>query len=135
MPDSATQQVAIALSRNETRGYFPRRAVEALLQAPPEEEGYQLRVDSVIEWVAEKAGGNALAVLGILERLADGFEDGRYDPLYKGQELVAPLTAMLREADETDDPDLIARVVTLQDRFLQLGVTDVDQMLDAASRP
>lgn len=135
VPEEAVQQVTMVLARDETRARVPRRVVEALLQGPPDQEEYGMRPHSVLEWAAHEASSDTLAVLGVLEQLADGFEDGRFRGLYGGRELVSALTVVLREADETDDPALIDRVVTLQDRLLRLGITDVDRMLDAASRP
>lgn len=124
VPDSAVQEVTWVLVRDETRVHVPRRIVEALLQDLPEQNS-GMRVHAVFKWASEKTGNDVLAILGVLERLADSLEGGR--ELDDGRDLVAVLTAVLREADETDDPVLIAPVVTLQDRLLQFGVTELDQ--------
>ncbi|MEO8980600.1 MAG: hypothetical protein ABI548_13580 [Polyangiaceae bacterium] len=43
------------------------------------------------------------------------------------------LLEILKEADETDDPVLIARAVNLQDDFLRLEVAGMDELLDNSS--
>lgn len=135
MQDLAAEEVSKVLGRDATRTRVPRRVVEALIQGPPDREEYGIRVHSVLKWASKEAGEDALGVLGVLELLATARETGRIRGLYGGQELVSALTAVMRDADETDDPALIARVVALQDRMLRLGVAEVDRMLDAASRP
>jgi hypothetical protein len=47
--------------------------------------------------------------------------------------MVPVLLEILREADETDDPELIARAVRLQDEFLRLGVHGVQELLDKSA--
>jgi hypothetical protein len=94
-----------------------------------------MRIHAILEWAAEEVRDDALGVLPVLEKLADALEAGHRRGLHGGRELVVALTAVMREADETDGPSLIARVVTLQDRLLRLGINDVDRILDAASRP
>ena len=135
VPDSAVEQVAMTLGSDKTRTRVPRRILEALLEGPPAHEEYGTSVQAVSKWASQEARSDAVGVLGVLELLAGRLEDGGIRGLYDGRELVTALAAALREADEMDDPALIARVVTLQDRLLRLGITEVDRMLDAASRP
>lgn len=47
--------------------------------------------------------------------------------------MVPILLEILKEADETDDPVLIARAVNLQDDFLRLEVAGMDELLDNSS--
>ncbi len=42
--------------------------------------------------------------------------------------MVPVLIEILKEADETDDPELIARAVKLQDDFLRLEVAGVHEL-------
>jgi hypothetical protein len=133
--DLAAEEVSKVLGRDATGTRVPRRVVDALVQGPPDREEYGIRVHSVLKWASKEVGKDALGVLGVLELLATARESGRIRGLYAGRELVSILTAVMREADETDDPALIARVVALQDRMLKLGVLEVERMLDAASRP
>jgi hypothetical protein len=135
VPDATAQEVELALGRASTRGRVSRRVVEALLQGPPDREHPEIRIHSILAWASEESRDDALGILPVLEKIADGWEAGHQRGLRGGRELVVALTAVMREADETDDPSLIARVVTLQDRLLRLGIDDVDRMLDAASRP
>jgi hypothetical protein len=135
-PESAAHQVEAALGRgNGNGGRVARRVVEALIEGPPGREDPDMRVHTILEWASEEARYDALGVLPLLEKVASGLEAGHRRGLHAGKELIIALTAVMREADESDDAALIARVVALQDRLLQLGVDDLDRMLDIASRP
>jgi hypothetical protein len=135
VPDSAGQAVAAALERDTKRKRVSRRVVEALLELRPDPADHDMRVHAAVAWAAEEARHDALGILPVLEKVAGGVDAGQPRRLHGTRDLVVALTAVMREADETDDSELIARVVALQDRLLRLGVDDVDQMLDAASRP
>jgi hypothetical protein len=71
-------------------------------------------------------------VVGALERKKE--KEGN-TPYLTTSDLGTVLSALLREADESGDPDVTRWVLNLHDRFIQLGVPGVDKMLDAASRP
>lgn len=94
------------------------------------------RSHQIAKWLSVESVRDPLGALIVLEELAVYIQKhqtkGR---LFSGGELVSALNATLREADERDDAALIQRVIDLQDKFLQVGVTEVDAMLDAASRP
>ncbi len=134
VPSEAVDQVSLVLGRAESRAWVPPVVVDALLQGPPDADDHGLRVHGVVEWAQDEVPVRPRETLSVVERLAEGLETGRFRNLY-GSEIIRVLTALLREADQTDDPALIARVVSVQDRLLRLGVGDVDRMLDAASRP
>jgi hypothetical protein len=135
-PESVGRQVEVVIGRgNQTGGRVARRVVEALLEGPPDRDDVEMRIHAIVEWVSEEARHDALGVLPLLEKVASGLETGNLRGLHSAKELVPALTAVMREADESDDGVLIARVVALQDRLLQLGVDEVDRMLDIASRP
>ncbi|HYR10708.1 MAG TPA: ATP-binding protein [Longimicrobium sp.] len=135
-PESVGNQVEAAIGRGKGKGgRVARRVVEALLEGPADREDAVMRVHTILEWAAEEARYDALGILPLLEKVASGLEAGHLRGLHMGKELVLALTAVMREADESDDAALIARVVALQDRLLQLGVDELDRMLDVASRP
>jgi hypothetical protein len=135
-PESVGHRVEAAIGRGDgTGGRVARRVVEALLEGPPDRDDVEMRVHTILEWASEEARHDALGVLPLLEKVASGLEAGHLRGLHSGRELVPALTAVMREADELDDATLIARVVALQDRLLQLGVDELDRMLDVASRP
>ena len=129
----AVGHVAMAMSRGGSRP-FPRRVVEALLRAEPEDEEHSMRLHAVGGWIVEEAAYDPLVALDLLEDVAAGVEAGRLRGGYGGGELATALNAVLREVDELDDGALIQRAVLLQDRFLRLGYHGVDRMLDEASR-
>jgi hypothetical protein len=135
-PESIVHPVEAAIRRGKgAEGRVARKVVEALLQGPPDREDGEMRVHTILEWAEEEARYDALGVLPLLEGVSSWLEAGHVRGFYSGQELVPTLTAVMREADESDDAALIARVIALQDRLLQLGVDELDRMLDVASRP
>jgi hypothetical protein len=44
------------------------------------------------------------------------------------------LNAILREADELDEPELIQKAIALQDRFLKLDIRGMEEMLNSAAQ-
>jgi hypothetical protein len=44
------------------------------------------------------------------------------------------LKEILSEADETDDPELIQRAISLQDHFLRLNVYGIEELLTKAGQ-
>ncbi len=97
---------------------------------------HRWRAHDATEWILDTVKTDPLTALPVVEDLADYYEraDGAsYVP--DQTSLAQALNALLREADERDDPDLITRVIRLQDRFLLLGIAAVESMLDAAAGP
>lgn len=135
IPASVVDHVVWHLGQKDKRPHFTRSIVEALLASGPDEDEYSMRAHSIIEWMGDQAKYGSLKLLDVIEQFAAGFEAGRIRGFHGGRDLVEVLAGMLREADKTDEADVINRVIALQDRLLRLGVTEVDRMLDAASRP
>ncbi|NER46009.1 MAG: hypothetical protein F6J92_04835 [Symploca sp. SIO1A3] len=48
--------------------------------------------------------------------------------------LIAALNEILREADETDNSELIQRAIRLQDSFLELNVHGIEELLASAGQ-
>ncbi|MEO1376168.1 MAG: hypothetical protein AAFW70_18015 [Cyanobacteria bacterium J06635_10] len=44
------------------------------------------------------------------------------------------MNEILREADEGDNPQLIQRAISLQDRFLILGIRGMEELLNKAGQ-
>jgi hypothetical protein len=91
VPDAVHEEVTSALGRDEVRAGFSRRIVETLVGGAPDREEYSFRAHSILEWAAEEVVHDALGVLGVLERLAAGFETGHFRGLHGGGNLLPPL--------------------------------------------
>jgi hypothetical protein len=83
------------------------------------------------KWLERNSSQYPLVALEICEKLIALPTEG---PVGFSGEMVPILLELLREADETDDPELISRVVKLQDRFLSLDVLGVDELLNNSAR-
>jgi hypothetical protein len=87
-----------------------------------------------LDWIADLAGRDPITALEICERLAEKLgEMASPYQIWHHEPLIAALSSILREADETDDNDLINRAVRLQDFFLRLDMPGIDDYLKNAS--
>jgi hypothetical protein len=87
------------------------------------------------KWLATAARRDPTQVLPLLEKLAPKVEGwGLYGGFLHGEPLIDAMLEILREADQSDDPMLIARAIALQDRFLGIGLTGMEDMLEKATR-
>ncbi len=48
--------------------------------------------------------------------------------IWHPQPLITTLNGILREADETDDPELVQRAINLQDRFFRLDIRGIEEL-------
>ena len=88
-----------------------------------------------LEWLGYESCGNSLSVLELTEALAQKLETTiDASQLWETQPLISALNEILREADETNNPQLIQRAINLQDRFLRLGVRGMEELLDRAGQ-
>jgi hypothetical protein len=88
-----------------------------------------------LKWLGYESCRNSLFVLELTEALAQKLETTiNASQLWQTQPLISALNEILREADETDDPQLIQRAINLQDRFLRLGVYGMEELLDRAGQ-
>jgi hypothetical protein len=86
------------------------------------------------EWLATTARRDPFTALPLLEKLAinlSAIEHPRL--LFHTKPLIAALLEVLREADDSDDTQLIARAIALQDEYLTLGLSGMEEMLDKAT--
>lgn len=91
-------------------------------------------IKHLLDWLAVLSIRDPLASLELLEILADKLSAESTRRLYEGKSLIQALNSLLREADETDDGQLINRVIGLQDRFLQLDLYGIEDFFNAAGR-
>jgi len=88
-----------------------------------------------LKWLGYESCRNSLFVLELTEALAQKLETTiNASKLWQTKPLISVLNEILREADETDDPQLIQRAINLQDRFLRLGVRGMEELLDGAGQ-
>lgn len=55
--------------------------------------------------------------------------------LLHAEPIVSSLLELLKEADQTDDEDVIRRVIQLQDKFIELEMPEFEELLHAAANP
>jgi len=88
-----------------------------------------------LKWLAYESCRNSSFVRELTEALAQKLETTiNATQLWQTKPLISALNEILREADETDDPQLIQRAINLQDRFLRLGVRGMEELLDRAGQ-
>ena len=93
-----------------------------------------IHISCFLEWLAVEAYRNPQSVLDLVESLAMKIE-GEQQPWYgDSKSLITMLNAILREADELDDPELIQKAISLQDRFLKLDLRGMEDMLNSAAQ-
>jgi hypothetical protein len=88
-----------------------------------------------LEWLGYEAHRDPLFALDVAEVLAEKLERNmKPHQIWHTQPLIAGLNEILREADETDDPELIQRAISLQDRFLRLDIHGIEELLVKAGQ-
>ncbi|MEO0926743.1 MAG: hypothetical protein AAFY63_12825 [Cyanobacteria bacterium J06643_13] len=93
-----------------------------------------IHISHFLEWLALEAHRNPQSVFDLVEFLAMKIE--REQPPWYGnsKSLITMLNAILREADELDDPKLIQEAIALQDRFLTSDIGGMEEMLNSAAQ-
>ena len=73
---------------------------------------------------------NPLMAIDPCEKLVESFamKDDLHSYMAGSESLACALTEMLREANESNDAELIRRVLDLQDRFIDLGVSGIENV-------
>jgi hypothetical protein len=87
------------------------------------------------DWLGWEAHRDPLSAMDLVEMLAEKL-DTEIKPYDIGdtQPLIAALKEILSEADETDDPNLIQRAISLQDSFLRLDIYGIEELLAKAGQ-
>ncbi len=90
--------------------------------------------DGFLKWLSDESRRDPLSALELTETLAEKFETAMNASLPCTKPLIVALNEILREADETDNPQLIERAINLQDRFLQLDLRGMEEFLNRAGQ-
>jgi len=116
------------------RAFIPRELAFAFLDAlPASARGFDF--DGFLQWLGYESRRDPLSALELTEALAEKFETIiNASLLWQTDPLISALNEILREADETDDRQLIQRAINLQDRFLRLGVRGMEELLNSAGQ-
>ncbi|MFI5293852.1 MAG: AAA family ATPase [Thermodesulfovibrionales bacterium] len=72
--------------------------------------------------------------MDMVENFLSGFPDRRPAYMWKAEDMVTTVIQLLRWADAQDDPQLITRVIKIQDRLLQLEWPGMDEAFSKAER-
>lgn len=92
-------------------------------------------LDGFFEWLGYESRRNPLYAMELTEILVEKFETTiNAEIFWHTEPLIAALNEILREADERDDPKLIQRAISLQDRFLTLGIRGMEELLNKAGQ-
>ena len=92
-------------------------------------------IDDFLEWLSCEARLNPQSALKFTEMLAEKIEtQGNTYRFWNAEALIMTLNEILREADETDDPELIQRAIALQDRFLRLNIRGIEEFFASAEK-
>ena len=111
-----------------------REFIFAFIEALPASTN-ELSFNNFIEWLGYESSRNPLSALDFTEALAERIETTiNTIELWQTKPLISALNEILREADGTDDPQLIQRAINLQDRFLRLGVYGMEELLNTAGQ-
>jgi hypothetical protein len=133
LPDGVLPVIDRSLKREKSARHLDTEVAEAYISVIQNDtKRYELR--GFIEWISEEAAGDPLGWLSVVEKFSERLEAlGNDSGIIRGEPLVKALVEILREADESDDPVLIKRAITLQDRFLRLGLHGMEEMVEKAS--
>lgn len=94
-----------------------------------------LGLHDFLNWIGDLAGRNPVTALDTCEHLAIRLSElDTPHGIWHTEPLIAALSSILREADETDDDELIRRAVRLQDQFLRLDIPGMDDYFKRASQ-
>jgi len=112
---------------------IPREFAFAFIKALPASTS-EFNFQGFLKWLGYESCREPLSVLELTEALVQKLETINASQLWQTQPLISALNQILREADQTDEPQLIQRAINLQDRFLRLGVRGMEELLDRAGQ-
>ncbi len=134
--DRAEESEAVLISESDVTcklGYQPAdlRLVERFIDCiNPQRSQHSHRLS---KWITSSARRDPRSTLQLLEKLAAKLEEFDRHRIWMDDEAIAAaMLEILREADESNDADLIHRAIALQDRFLALGLRSAEKMLERA---
>lgn len=131
-PQAAVQTVVYGMDE-DVRPHVPRRLVERLIELRNDEHGF--RFARVAEWIEMEAVRNPTSASEVLWLFAAALERSSAPWFYgPSDELGRALNAVLRDADESDNPETVHTAVELQDKLTRLNAIDADDLFEASAR-
>jgi hypothetical protein len=95
----------------------------------------RLYIEDLLEWIESESLINVSRSLDAVEATLSYLEGTRGGLTRKGAaHFVGALLEALREADMSNDDELVHRVLSVQDRSLVLGIDGAQEMLNALSQ-
>uniref|UniRef100_UPI004055A11A AAA family ATPase n=1 Tax=Candidatus Electronema sp. TaxID=2698783 RepID=UPI004055A11A len=90
----------------------------------------------LFDWIAWFVQKDAAAGIEVCECLVEKLAESgaAVSQLWHSESLLSALKNILREADESDDADLINRAVRLQDQFLRMDIAGMEEFLEQAAK-
>lgn len=130
IPPGVLSSINQRLREEQVSADVGREVAEAFIAAIPDGTKYH-ELNGFIKWLSMAVGRDPIVWLEAMEQFAERLEaiGGNAGSIY-GKHVLKALLEILREADESDEPELIRRAIALQDRFLRLGIHGMDEMLE-----
>ena len=120
--------------KEANRGFIRHELVIAFLKALSVSKA-KTSIHNFLEWLSHEARRDPLFTLDVAEMLVEKLETKmRSYQIWHTQPLLTALNEILREADETDNPELIKRAINLQDRFLRLDIYGIEELFNKAGQ-
>jgi hypothetical protein len=91
------------------------------------------RFRGLLQWMPSATRREPRRTLPLMEKIAARLTPESSVEIPGDGSLASAVLALLREADASDDNELIKRVIALQDRLLLVGFPGMELMLDEAS--
>jgi hypothetical protein len=133
LTDDILLEIEKCFNREKNKGAIKQDLATAFLKALPSITNGN-HIDYFLEWLSLEAHRSPLSVCDLVETLAKKIESEQQLWFGDSKPLITMLNAILREADELDDPQLIQRAIALQDRFLRLDIHGMEEMLNSAAQ-
>lgn len=134
LSDQVVRKVEKCFGEEANKGLIRRELALAFLEALSAFAG-RYYINNFLDWLGYQARRESLFALDLVERLTEQLErDMKPYQLWHTQPLIAALNEIFSEADETDNPELIQRAISLQDRFLRLDIHGIEELLAKAGQ-
>jgi hypothetical protein len=91
------------------------------------------KLHGLLKWLPNATRRDPGSALPLVEKIARKLTSSDAREIYDDTSLTSAVLELLREADASDDPELISRVIVLQDRLLEAQYPGMERMLDEAT--
>ncbi|MBD1864233.1 MULTISPECIES: ATP-binding protein [Trichocoleus] len=133
--DLVLQEIEECFGKESSREVIQHELALAFLNALPVLIERR-NIHGFLEWLSYKAYRNPLSALEYLEILLKKLQEANNShKIWNTKALITALNEILREADEASDPELIHRVINLQDEFLRLDISGIEDFFINAEQP